>query len=71
MRTDPKYTYTTVVSRKVLGNVYGELEIIKGLKYRIAEGLTITLADGNYYGGPVGYNGFPQPSFLVQERRLS
>jgi len=70
MRTDPEYTYTTVVSRKVLANLYGELEIIKGLKYRISGGFDYNVGDGNYYGGPVGYNGFPQPSFLVQERPI-
>ena len=70
MRTDPEYTYTTVLSRKVMGNIYGELEIIKGLKYRISGGFDYNVGDGNYYGGPVGYNGFPQPSFLVQERPI-
>lgn len=70
MRTDPEYTYTTVLSRKVLGNLYGELEIIKGLKYRISGGFDYNVGDGNYYGGPVGYNGQPQPSFLVQERPI-
>src|SRR5882762_3689970 len=70
MRTDPKYEYTTVVSRKVLGNVYGEFEPIKGLKYRISGGFDYNVGDGNYYGGPIGYNGFPQPSFLVQERPI-
>ena len=70
MRTDPKYAYTTISSRKVLGNVYGELEIIKGLKYRISAGFDYNVGDGNYYGGPVGYDGFPQPSFLVQERPI-
>ncbi|MEK6781897.1 MAG: TonB-dependent receptor [Bacteroidota bacterium] len=70
MRTDPLYTYTNVVSRKVLGNVYGELEPIKGLKYRISGGFDYNVGDGNYYGGPVGYNGLSQPSFLVQERPI-
>jgi len=70
MRTNPKYTYTTVVSRKVLGNVYAEAEIIKGLRYRISGGFDYNVGDGHYYGGPVGYNGFPQPSFLVQERPI-
>ena len=70
MRTDPNYAYTRVASRKVLGNIYGELELIKGLKYRISGGFDYNVGDGNYYGGPVGFNGFAQPSFLVQERPI-
>ena len=70
MRNDPLYNYTTVLSRKITGNVYGELEIIKNLKYRISGGIDYNVGDGAYYGGPVGYNGFPQPSFLVQERPI-
>ena len=49
MRNDPEYTYTTVVSRKVLANLYGELELIKGLKYRISGGFDYNVGDGNYY----------------------
>ena len=70
MRNDPLYNYTTVLSRKIIGNVYGELEIIKNLKYRISGGIDYNVGDGAYYGGPVGYNGFPQSSFLVQERPI-
>lgn len=70
MRTDPLYAYTNVLSRKVIGNIYGELEIIKGLKYRISGGIDYNVGDGNYYGGPLGYNGLPQTSFLVQERPI-
>jgi TonB-linked SusC/RagA family outer membrane protein len=70
MRTDPKYTYTNIISRKVMGNLYGELEIVKGLKYRISGGFDYNVGDGNYYGGPVGFNGEAQPSFLVQERPI-
>jgi TonB-linked SusC/RagA family outer membrane protein len=70
LRTDPKYEYTKVISRKVLGNVYGELEPIKGLKYRISGGFDYNVGDGYYYGGPVGASGLPQPSFLVQERPI-
>jgi len=70
MRNDPLYAYTTVVSRKVQGNVYGELQIIKGLKYRISGGFDYNVGDGNYYGGTVDFNGFPKSSFLVQERPI-
>ena len=70
MRNDPEYTYTTVVSRKVLANLYGELEIIKGLKYRISGGIDYNVGDGNFYQSNVGFNGFPKSSILVQERPI-
>jgi TonB-dependent starch-binding outer membrane protein SusC len=70
MRTDPKYVYTTVLARKVLGNVYGEFEPIVGLKYRISGGFDYNVGDGNYFAGTVGFDGFPKPSFLVQERPI-
>jgi TonB-linked SusC/RagA family outer membrane protein len=70
MRTDPDFNYTKVLSRKVLANVYGEFEIIKGLKYRISEGIDYNVGDGSYYTGPIGYNGSPTPSLLVQERPI-
>lgn len=70
MRNDPEYTYTTVVARKVLANVFGELEIIKGLKYRISGGLDYNVGDGNFYQSDVGFDGFPKSSILVQERPI-
>ncbi|MEO5599406.1 MAG: TonB-dependent receptor [Cyclobacteriaceae bacterium] len=70
MRTDPEFNYTTVLARKVLGTLYGELEIIKGLKYRISGGFDYNVGDGNYYGGPVNFDGTARPTFLVQERPI-
>ncbi|MEP6738271.1 MAG: TonB-dependent receptor [Chryseolinea sp.] len=70
MRTDPKYNYTNVVSRKIIGNIYGEFEPVKGLKYRVSAGIDYNVGDGSYYGGPTGYNGLSQASFLVQERPI-
>lgn len=70
MRTDPNYVYTTVVSRKVLANVYGELEILDGLKYRISGGVDYNVGVGDYFAGDVDFNGFPKASFLVQERPI-
>jgi len=70
MRTDPDFNYTKVLSRKLLANIYGELEIVKGLKYRISEGIDYNVGDGEYYTGPIGYNGSPTPSLLVQERPI-
>ncbi|MBL0741246.1 SusC/RagA family TonB-linked outer membrane protein [Chryseolinea lacunae] len=70
MRTDPNYSYTTVLSRKAMASVYGELEIIKGLKYRISGGIDYNVGDGNFYQGPMGFNGLPKSSLLVQERPI-
>lgn len=70
MRTDPTYSYTTVLSRKVLANVYGELDIIKGLKYRISGGVDYNVGDGAFFQGDMGFNGLPKSSLLVQERPI-
>ena len=70
MRTDPNFVYTTQLNRKILGNVYGEIEIIKGLKYKISGGFDYNVGDGNYFAGEVGFNGSPKASFLVQERPI-
>ncbi len=70
MRTDPNFVYTTQLNRKVLANVYGELEIIDGLKYRISGGIDYNVGSGDYFAGDVGFDGFPKSSFLVQERPI-
>lgn len=70
MRTDPDFTYTKVLARKLLANVYGELDILEGLKYRISGGADYNVGDGSYYTGPIGYNGGAAPSLLVQERPI-
>ena len=70
MRTDPNFVYTTVLSRKILGNVYGEWEIVKGLKYRISGGFDYNVGSGDYFAGDLGFDGFPKASFLVQERPI-
>ncbi len=70
MRTNPEYVYTTVLARKVLGNIYGEFEPMKGLKYRISGGFDYNVGDGNYFANEVDFNGFSKASFLVQERPI-
>lgn len=70
MRTDPDFAYTTVVSNKVLANVYGELEILDGLKYRISGGIDYNIGVGEFFQGDLGYDGFPKASLLVQERPI-
>jgi TonB-linked SusC/RagA family outer membrane protein len=70
MRTNPEYTETKVLNRKVLGNVYGELEIIKGLKYRISGGMDYNVGDGSFFQSNVGFDGMARTSILVQERPI-
>jgi TonB-dependent starch-binding outer membrane protein SusC len=70
MRTNPIYSYTTFTTRKVLGNVYGELEIIKGLKYRISGGIDFNIGDGAFYQGPSNFQGGDRATLLVQERPI-
>lgn len=70
MRTDPNFVYTTVASNKVLANVYGELEILDGLKYRISGGVDYNVGVGDYFAGDLDFNGFSKSSFLVQERPI-
>lgn len=70
MRTDPNFSYTTVSSRKVLANVYAELEILKGLKYRISQGVDYNVGVGEFFQGDMGFNGSPKSSLLVQERPI-
>jgi TonB-dependent starch-binding outer membrane protein SusC len=70
-RTDPTNAYTTITTRKVLGNIYGELEIIKGLKYRISGGIDYNVTDGAFYQGPFSFStGLSKPTLLVQERPI-
>ncbi|MEY4929325.1 MAG: hypothetical protein RI909_49 [Bacteroidota bacterium] len=70
MRTDPNFVYTTVMSNKILANVYGELEILDGLKYRVSGGIDYNIGVGDYFAGDLGFDGFPKASFLVQERPI-
>ena len=63
---------TQVQSRKVLGNIYGQLEIVEGLTYKIAAGIDYNVGDGFFYQAPVNFSqiGDPRLSLLVQERPL-
>jgi TonB-dependent starch-binding outer membrane protein SusC len=71
--TDPTQTDTKVLTRKMLANAYGELEPIKGLKYKLSVGIDYNVGDGFYfqeatindYGGGGG-----RRSLLVQERPI-
>lgn len=47
MRTDPRVNITTIENTKVLGNVYGEFEIIEGLNFRMSAGIDYNVGDAN------------------------
>ena len=46
-RTDPRVNTTTIANTKILGNVYGEFEIIEGLKFRMSGGLDYNVGNAN------------------------
>ena len=70
MRTDPSFSETTVTSRKVLANLYGELEIVKGLKYRMSGSVDYNVGDGAFFQSARDFNGGARASTLVQERPI-
>lgn len=47
MRTDPRIHLTTIENTKILGNIYGEFEIIEGLKFRMSAGIDYNVGDAN------------------------
>jgi TonB-dependent starch-binding outer membrane protein SusC len=73
--TDTKYNETRVKNKKILGNIYGEFEPIKGLKYRLSVGLDYNVADGFFFQEkePLNFGTAGTPgrsSLLVQERPI-
>jgi TonB-dependent starch-binding outer membrane protein SusC len=69
-RTDTEMFETRVKSTKALGSVYGELEPITGLKYRLTAGADYNVGDGTYFTGEVDFGDFQNQSLLVQERPI-
>lgn len=71
MRTDPRVTETRIVTRKALANVYGEVEIFNGLKYRISGGIDYTVGSGDFFQEEFAFDGIsPRNSLLTQERPI-
>ncbi len=71
--TDKKVNETTVKNRKILGNIYGEVEPIAGLKYRFQAGMDYIVTDGFFFQEATTKNygeGGPRGSLLVQERPI-
>ncbi len=71
-RSDFRANETRVKNRKVLGNIYGQWEIIEGLTFKTSFGLDYNVGDGFYYQGPVTFSqiGDPNLSLLVQSRPI-
>lgn len=71
-RSDLDVEETRINSRKILGNIYGQLEIVEGLTYKIAAGIDYNVGDGIFYQAPVNFSqlGDPRLSLLVQSRPI-
>lgn len=67
-RNDLRTQSTTVRNRKVLGNFYGEVNIIEGLKFRTSLGLDYNVARGEYLQSDISYDGNDRQSLLVSSR---
>lgn len=71
MHTDPRVNNTRIITRKVLASLYGELEILKGLKYKITGGVDYNVGSGDYFVGAIAIDGISKrSSILVQERPI-
>lgn len=70
--TDTRYNETRVVNRKILGSVFGELEILKNLKFRMLYGADYNVTDGFFWQEKtaVNYGTGTRGSLLVQERPI-
>ena len=68
--SDRSVGYTNIKSNKILGNLYAELELIKGLKYKPSIGLDYNEATGIFFQGPAdfGGTGTPRGSIIVNEQ---
>lgn len=68
--TDDRYTKTTIQTRKVLGNFYGELEIMEGLKARTSLGLDYNVGVGEYLTTDAVLDNSTGTSLLVSSRPI-
>lgn len=70
--TDKLYNETRVINRKILGSIFGELEILKGLKFRSLYGGDYNVTDGFFWQekATTNYGNGTRNSLLVQERPI-
>jgi TonB-dependent starch-binding outer membrane protein SusC len=67
---DPNVGYTKTMHNKILGNLYGEIEPIKGLKYKASLGLDYNEVTGLFYQNAVDFSGIssPRTAIIVNEQ---
>jgi TonB-dependent starch-binding outer membrane protein SusC len=67
---DPNVGYTKTNQNKILGNLYGEIEPVKGLKYKGSLGLDYNEATGLFYQNAVDFSGIgsPRTAIIVNEQ---
>ncbi|RDC62046.1 SusC/RagA family TonB-linked outer membrane protein [Adhaeribacter pallidiroseus] len=71
LRADTRANSTRIITRKVLASIYGEWEIIAGLKYRITGGVDYNVGSGDFFQEAIAFDGItPRSSLLVQERPI-
>lgn len=71
MRTDTRVNSTRIITRKVLASIYGELEIINGLKYKITGGVDYNVGSGDFFQEAIAFDNISKrSSILVQERPI-
>ncbi len=68
--TDDRFTFTTIQTRKVLANFYGELEIIEGLKLRPSLGIDYNVGVGEYFTSRATLQNQTGSSLLVSSRPI-
>ena len=56
-RTDTRANKTTIENTKILGNIYGEFEIIEGLRFRMSGGIDYNGGDANILQSEVSFTG--------------
>lgn len=69
-RSDLRVNETRIFSKKMLGSVYGELEPIPGLKYKLTLGADYNVGDGYFFQEAADFGSEQRQSVLVQERPL-
>ena len=68
--TDDRFTKTTIQTRKMLGNFYGELRILDGLKLRSSLGLDYNVGVGEYFTSRATLQNQTGSSLLVSSRPI-
>lgn len=71
MRADRRVNETRINTKKVLANIYGELEIIEGLKFRMDAGIDYNVGDAFFFQEKVDFgDGDIRDSRLIQSRPI-